>query len=600
MDLFGSEGLHLFLRWFHLVAVITWIGHAYFFNWLDRGLRPVGARRDGEEIEGELWMVHSGGFYRVEKISVAPERMPAELHWFKWEAALSWISGFLLLLVTYHHGGALLLDPGSALSTGQASALGLGALVVGWFVYDALWASGFGRWKLAPVVGWALLAGVAFVLDHSLSGRAAWVHVGSLLGTIMVANVWRRIIPAQTQLLAATAAGTARDAGLAKAAKGRSIHNNYLSLPVVLIMISNHFWGLYGHSQGWLVLMLLALGGVALRHMLNQRLSKQPFSPALALAVLASVLAAGWVLAPTDDGDDDARPVGDAAPVRPAVPGRGGSGPASDLLTDLLAKPLVIKPASDASATTSGANPTGAATAHSGWPVRDDDPPEELPEPPVSSAGKQAPGAIAGVIRFHGTPPAPQPLSLTADCAGFDPGHLTRGDVLLRDGLVANVFVRLTDGVDRDRVPPVPAAPVDLDQRGCIFEPRVLGLRVGQSLRLINSDPVLHNVHSKPKINREFNIGFPGGAWPTERSFKKAEVMVPITCDVHPWMTSWVGVVDHPWFAVTDESGAFLLEHVPPGRYALEAWHEVFGALDAEVEVLAGQRAVVDLEWGGK
>lgn len=196
-------------------------------------------------------------------------------------------------------------------------------------------------------------------------------------------------------------------------------------------------------------------------------------------------------------------------------------------------------------------------------------------------------------MHLEGEPPPPDELSLVSECQGLHTGPVHVASLLVRDGLLQNAFVRLIDGVDPALVPPVPDTAVVIDQRGCLYSPRLVGVRPRQELRFVNSDPVLHNIHALPKLNREFNLGQPVGAGPVDRSFKRAEIMVPIRCDVHPWMAAFIGVVDHPWFAVTDEAGAFVLEDVPDGSYRAEVWHELFGIQQADVQVEEGMAEVV-------
>ncbi len=214
-------------------------------------------------------MVHSGGFYLVERRRIGPGRMPRALHWFKWEAALTWITGFLLLTILYYAtGGIYLVDASvSGIGTGAATAIGIGVLAVSWLVYDSLWRSPVARnARLATALSALLLAGVTYGLCRLLSGRAAYIHVGAMLGTLMVANVWLRILPAQQQMIDATAAGRDPDFTLGERAKRRSVHNSYMTLPVLFIMLSNHYPSTYGHRLNWLVLLLLAVAGSAVRH----------------------------------------------------------------------------------------------------------------------------------------------------------------------------------------------------------------------------------------------------------------------------------------------------------------------------------------------
>lgn len=273
MDASVSEWLNLIGRWIHVITGIAWIGSSFFFNWLDSRLEKPAQSRHG--VEGELWLVHSGGFYRMEKLHVAPDQLPKTLHWFKWEAGFTWLSGMFLLLLTYHLGaGALLEDPRtSPVSEVQGSLILLGVLIAGWAIYDLIWATSFGQNNAtaANIVCFILVTLVAYGLARLFSGPAAYFHVGALLGTIMAANVWMRIIPAQRALVEATKAGTRPDPMLGLRAKQRSLHNNYMTLPVVFIMISVHFPSTWGHHLNWLVLIAISVVGAGVRHYFNLR-----------------------------------------------------------------------------------------------------------------------------------------------------------------------------------------------------------------------------------------------------------------------------------------------------------------------------------------
>ena len=285
------DWVNLVVRVLHLTAGIAWIGSSLYFIWLDRHLTTPTPPRP--RVEGEIWMVHSGGFYRVEKKRIGPEEMPAVLHWFKWEAALTWASGIVLLAVVYYWaGGTLLVDPGvSALSVGQAILVSLGTLVVGWFVYHGLWRSPFARQPaLAGALSLVLLALVTLLLFQLLSGRAAYIHVGSMLGTLMVANVWAVILPAQQQMIDATTRGAEPDFALGEHAKRRSVHNSYMTLPVLFLMLSTHFPQTYGHRLGWLILLLLFVAGAAARHAMIGRGPRRLWSLVPALGAFAAVV----------------------------------------------------------------------------------------------------------------------------------------------------------------------------------------------------------------------------------------------------------------------------------------------------------------------
>lgn len=273
------DWLELIVRWLHVITGIAWIGSSFFFNWLDSHIEPP-ADRD-EKLEGEAWMVHSGGFYNMRKIQLAPEELPSTLHWVKWEAAWTWISGFVLLAIVYYMGAHIYLIDATRADLGQSAAIAisLASLIAAWAIYDRLWMSDFGRsgW---PVVVVSCLLLVLAIVGYMLiySGRGAYIHVGAMLGTIMAANVWMRIIPAQRELVAATGEGRRPDPAPAARAKQRSLHNNYLTLPVVLVMISNHYPQAHGHAWSWLILVALIAIGFAVRHFFNLRNEGRPRS----------------------------------------------------------------------------------------------------------------------------------------------------------------------------------------------------------------------------------------------------------------------------------------------------------------------------------
>jgi len=278
-----GDWANLLLRWTHFIAGIAWIGSSFYFIWLDRAL--AAPRRPRPGVEGELWMVHSGGFYQTEKRRPGPGEIPDVLHWFKWEALFTWISGIALLVLVYYLSDAFLLDPAvSGIGRGTATALGIGLLVVGWVVYDALWRSPLAadrRAWAATVISLVLLAAATIAACRLLSGRAAYMHVGALLGTLMVANVWMRILPAQQAMIDATKAGRHPDFTLGERAKRRSVHNSYMTFPLLFIMLSAHYPRAYASPANWLVLLLVFVAGAAVRH-----------------AMIAHGAAARWALVP--------------------------------------------------------------------------------------------------------------------------------------------------------------------------------------------------------------------------------------------------------------------------------------------------------------
>lgn len=287
------DWLNLLLRWGHIVIAIGWIGSSFYFVWLDGNLDRPDPPRPG--LEGEIWMVHSGGFYRTEKIMVAPAAMPRHLHWFRWEAAFTWITGILLLVVVYYLGsGAFLIDPAVAdISRDTAATIGILTLVASWLAYDLFWITPFARRGGVAPQAVSLLAavGVAYFLCQVLSGRAAFIHMGAVLGTVMVGNVWVRIIPAQRALVAAARSGGVPDPALAHRAKQRSMHNSYVTLPVIFMMISNHYPFTFGHPWNWLILVGLSVIGAGLRYwMIVFEKGRNPvWIPAGALALLLPI-----------------------------------------------------------------------------------------------------------------------------------------------------------------------------------------------------------------------------------------------------------------------------------------------------------------------
>ncbi len=285
---------NLVFRWLHVVAGIAWIGSSFYFIALDHHLLPPAEERDAERgVGGEVWEIHGGGFYRVEKFKVAPYELPEPLHWFKWEAYTTWISGFALLVVVYFaHASTFLIDPSVAnLTTWEAIAIAVGGLVLAWVVYDVLCRTlGRNHWALAlSVFGMIVLA--AWGSSQLLAARAAYIEVGAMLGTIMAANVFFVIIPAHWELIRAKEAGREPDPRWNIRGKTRSVHNNYLTLPVVFAMLSNHFSFTYGSRHAWIVLVAIMALSAWLRHWFNLRHVGRnawwiPVSAAIGMAVV--------------------------------------------------------------------------------------------------------------------------------------------------------------------------------------------------------------------------------------------------------------------------------------------------------------------------
>lgn len=296
------DWLVIVLRWAHIVAILGWVGASLYFMWLDSKLRQPAPARDS--VLGEAWMGHGGGFYIVEKRHISPGAVPSPVWWFRNEAMITWVTGFLLLVFVYYwSGGSDLVEAqGSVLSPGAAIVFAIGLLAVCWFVYDLLWASRFAadRWVAATVVSSVLLAGVVLLLCKLFTGRAAYIHIGAVMGTCMVGNVWTRIIPSQVEAVAATSAGRERNMVMALRARRRAQHNTYLTLPVIFTMIAAHAPATYSHHLNALIMVLLIAAGAAARYMMILWDRRTPFAQgwvAPVVAVGAAVIVIPWLTA---------------------------------------------------------------------------------------------------------------------------------------------------------------------------------------------------------------------------------------------------------------------------------------------------------------
>lgn len=301
MEGYIIEWLSLLGRWAHLVTGIAWIGASFYFVWLDNSLEaPKNASDADRGVGGEIWSVHGGGFYHAQKYKVAPPKLPEKLHWFKWEAYTTWITGmFLISLLYWYQAEIYLIDPSvMVLSKPVAVVLGMLTLLLGWIVYDLLCKSPIGTQeaKLSAAM-FVFVSLAAFGLCQIFSGRGAYLHFGAMLGTIMVANVFFVIMPGQRDLVAAKAEGRAPDPSHGIRAKQRSVHNTYFTLPVLFVMISNHYAMTWGHEYNWLILITLSVAGALIRVFFVQRHhgKTQPLTLVIAAVLIMGVAA---VIAP--------------------------------------------------------------------------------------------------------------------------------------------------------------------------------------------------------------------------------------------------------------------------------------------------------------
>ncbi len=264
------------LRFSHLVAGISWIGSSFYFIWLDSSFMPPSIPR--HNVEGEVYMVHGGFYYQVDKRKIYPGEIPKTLHWFKWEATLTWITGFFLFAFLYYLKGAtLLINPEAlALSQFQAIGLSLGLIVGSWFVYDLIWYPNLIKAKSISIfLSLVYFVGMVFGLTRIFSGRGAFILMGVIMGSLMLLNVWVRILPGQAKMLKEAQAGQVPDYSVSLKSKVRSVHNTYFIFPVLFIMLSNHYPGIYGHHYNWILLIILSVSGALVRHTMVTKNTKE-------------------------------------------------------------------------------------------------------------------------------------------------------------------------------------------------------------------------------------------------------------------------------------------------------------------------------------
>ena len=272
MELVLTEWVSAILRWLHVVAGIAWIGSSFYFIHLDLSLKARPGLPKG--VKGDEWQVHGGGFYHMMKYLVAPAQMPDSLTWFKWEAYTTWLSGFSLLVLVYYLGADIFLIDKSVLdmTAVQAAGIAFSSLVISWLVYEGLCRSPLGRHEVAlALVGYVYLVALTYGFTHVFSGLGAFTQIGALIGTIMVANVFVIIIPYQRKTVDAMLAGKEPDPAWGELGKQRSVHNNYLTLPVVFLMLSNHYPLMFATRFNWLIVAIVLLIGPVIRHFFNSR-----------------------------------------------------------------------------------------------------------------------------------------------------------------------------------------------------------------------------------------------------------------------------------------------------------------------------------------
>lgn len=535
------DWLLLLVRWLHITVGVTWIGTSIFFMWLDRTFEfNAESKRPGHV--GEVWMVHGGGFYHVEKLLMGPTKVPERLHWFKWESYWTWMSGMMLMTLIFWWGdGTFLLDSMvSNITYAQGVMIGLFSIFGSWFFYDFIWERKFT--KTIPWLGHALtlswFAGMSYFLCHTLSGRAAYIHIGAMIGTWMTANVFMRIIPRQIKMVEASKRGGPVNQEWGKNAKNRSTHNTYFTLPVIFIMLSNHFPQTYGHDYNWLILLLISAGGAAIREYFVVRISRPQRSMSFGLIGIALITGVIYFSGEKTDAPEEIAEI-------------------------------VVEKVEDKSETL----PTVAST--------------EVAPTSTSSVD------VKGFVNFSGKVPQGKKLNLPSACAKMFKGDVYSNEVMVKNGKLQNVLIRITKGIESKTFTDVPAEEIILDQKGCIYVPRIVAARVGQKVTFLNSDPIFHNVRSVTKVNQRFNVAMPHLNQKVTKVFNKPEISLQTKCSVHPWMTAYVAVMDHPYYSITNEKGEFTIPKLPEGKYTLETWHEVYGTLTQEITVTKDMKPIV-------
>ncbi len=298
MEAYVAEWLNILGRWVHFVTGIAWIGSSFYFIWLDNHLTPPArSADDADGVSGELWSVHGGGFYHARKFRVAPGTLPDTLHWFKWEAYSTWISGMFLLALIYWYGAEVyLVDPAVAdLTPSGAIAAAIGILIASWIIYDLLCKSPLGRNPgVFAAVLFVMTSILAWGLCQLFSGRGAYIHFGAVLGTIMVANVFFVIIPGQRRMVKAFETGGEPNAADGVRAKQRSVHNTYFTLPVLFVMTSNHYALTYSHAYNWVILIAITVAGALIRvyFVARHKGRASPLPLVLALLLIVAIAAA--------------------------------------------------------------------------------------------------------------------------------------------------------------------------------------------------------------------------------------------------------------------------------------------------------------------
>lgn len=292
MEAYVFDVLNLLVRWVHMIAGIAWIGASFYFVMLDNSLRPSKKQSDKDAgVFGELWAVHGGGFYHSQKYLTGPknEPLPTDLHWSKWEAYTTWITGFFLMAIIYWYGAEVyLINPQiMELSQGAAIAISIAFLAGGWLIYDQLCKAFFDKSDaILGIIIFVLVSIAAYALTNIFSGRGAYMTFGAMLGTIMAANVFFVIIPGQKQMVASLRSGQAVDPKPGKQGKQRSVHNTYFTLPVLFTMISNHYAMTYGHEYNWLILIGISLAGALIRiYFVSRHSEGEPLTIAAVIGV---------------------------------------------------------------------------------------------------------------------------------------------------------------------------------------------------------------------------------------------------------------------------------------------------------------------------